>query len=626
MDSGLPEGSIFADRYRVDHLIGEGPRKRTYLAWDLKARRQVALAVMLPGADPLATEREVEMLAKVSPHPNIVTLYAADLDADPPYLVFEYIPGGELRDYYRNLQLQGQQVPIRDFFRTARQLCRALAQVHGKGLVHRDISATHIWLDERGEAHLGDFDRAMPLDEPLPDHGGPPAAEGYPALELLSDTPDARSDLYSLGGVLYELLTGRKPALAGEGVQVAPPSRWRSDVPPSLDKLILSMLASDRKDRPPSALAILEELRSIEKTALDGGHPDLEARQDEFLQSAKKAAECGSPFQMSVRELIGTWGARGRDFGVNEQVDADLGNHGMTTEPDFRTVTLDDTVAIVLTTQRANDEAPISPVGAASALEAARPQINVAISHDEGAWDHGLTIGNLPSASKEVCWVTPNATFEEAITLMLTEDFSQLAVMTGPRQLKGAVSWKSIAKARNANPDAKLSAAIVKAEAVPYTTDLISMLPVIERQEFVFIHGPDRSITGIVTLVDVVEAYGQMASPFFMIGRIDQSLRHIIEATFTIKTIAPVIDPEGLRTITSYSQLTMGDYQRILANLDCWTELGWPLHRKIFCDRLEKIGKIRNNIMHFNNDPLPDDVLSRLQNFINLLQAYGNCR
>jgi len=62
-------------------------------------------------------------------------------------------------------------VPLRDFFRTARQLCRALAQVHGRGLIHRDVSATHIWLDERHEAHLGDFDRAMSFDEPPPDHG-----------------------------------------------------------------------------------------------------------------------------------------------------------------------------------------------------------------------------------------------------------------------------------------------------------------------------------------------------------------------------------------------------------------------------------------------------------------------
>jgi serine/threonine protein kinase len=267
MGIALSEGSLFAGRYRVDHLIGEGPRKQTYLAWDPKARRQVALAVMLPGADPLATQREVDMLGKVCPHPNIVTLHEADLDAEPPYLVFEYIPRGELRDYCRNLQSQGQHVPFRDFFRTARQLCRALAQVHGKDLIHRDISATHIWLGERGEAHLGDFDRAMSLDEPLPDPGGPPADEGYPAPELLNDATDVRADLYSLGGVLYDLLTGREPALAGQRPQVAPPSRWRSDIPPGLDTLILSMLAADREDRPPNAQSVLDDLRRIEKTA-----------------------------------------------------------------------------------------------------------------------------------------------------------------------------------------------------------------------------------------------------------------------------------------------------------------------------------------------------------------------
>jgi len=327
---------------------------------------------------------------------------------------------------------------------------------------------------------------------------------------------------------------------------------------------------------------------------------------------------------MSVRELIGIWDARGRDFGVNERVHADLGNQGMTTEPDFRAVTLDDTIVIVLTSQAATDEAPTSPAQDASAFEATPPQINIAVSADEGAWDQGLTIGNLPSASKKPCSVAPEATFEEAITLMLTEDFSQLAVMTSPRELKGAVSWKSIAKARNANPGAKLSAAIVKAEVVAYTADLISMLPVIEHQEFVFVHGPDRCITGIVTLADVVEAYGQMASPFFMIGRIDRRLRRIIEDRIALSAITPLIDPDGLRGISSYGRLTMGDYRQILGNPQCWDKLGWPLHRETFCNRLEKIAKIRNNIMHFNNDPLPNDVLAMLQNFISLLQDYGN--
>ena len=226
------------------------------------------------------------MLGKVCPHPNIVTLHEADLDAETPYLVFEYIPGGELRDYFRNLNSQDQHVPLRDFFRTARQVCRALAQVHSRGLIHRDVSATHIWLDERREAHLGDFDRAMSLDEPPPDHGGPAADEGYPAPELLSDAPDVRADLYSLGGVLYEFLTGTEPALAGQREQLAPPFRWRSDVPPGLDKLILSMLAADREDRPPSAQAVLDELRSIEKTAdLESLISEGESTRLEFKQT-----------------------------------------------------------------------------------------------------------------------------------------------------------------------------------------------------------------------------------------------------------------------------------------------------------------------------------------------------
>ena len=74
----------------------------------------------------------------------------------------------------------------------------------------------------------------------------------------------------------------------------------------------------------------------------------------------------------------------------------------------------------------------------------------------------------------------------------------------------------------------------------------------------------DRTVKGIVTLADVVEAYGQMASPFFMIGRIDQSLRRIIDATFTMKTVTPLCDRDGLRSLSTCDQLTMGDYQRIL--------------------------------------------------------------
>jgi hypothetical protein len=207
---------------------------------------------------------------------------------------------------------------------------------------------------------------------------------------------------------------------------------------------------------------------------------------------------------------------------------------------------------------------------------------------------------------------------------MLLDDYSQLAVMAGARSLRGAVSLKSIAKARNANPRASLSAALIKADPVPYTADLISTLPLIQRNEFVFVVGSDQSVTGIVTLADVVEAYGNMASPFFMIGRIDQRLRGIVEAIFPMETISVLCDPDSRRSLSGCEQLTMGDYQRILENPECWDKLNWQLDRKAICARLDEIAKIRNNLMRFNNDPLPEDVISMLQNCRDLLQDYGD--
>jgi hypothetical protein len=140
----------------------------------------------------------------------------------------------------------------------------------------------------------------------------------------------------------------------------------------------------------------LRLIRESVRDAPDAGDNDLEARQDEFLTAAKEAAESGSPQRMTVRELIGIWGARGRDFDVNERVDADLGNNGMATTPDFRAITLDDTVAVVLTAHMANGEASLpttetKPVDATTSV----PD-ELAEGDDERAWDHGLTIGNLP--------------------------------------------------------------------------------------------------------------------------------------------------------------------------------------------------------------------------------------
>jgi serine/threonine protein kinase len=270
VDACLPAGSVFADRYRIDDVIAHGERKWTYLASDLKAKghRRVALAVMEPGPASAAGQREVEMMGTVGAHDCIVTLHDFDLDSPSPYLVFEYLPGGRLRDHCADLAAQGSQVGLTDFFRTARQLCRALAHIHERGVIHRDVAATNILLDERGVAHLGDFDMAISAEEASLAYVVPLTPEGFAAPELLSHAnPDHRADLYALGAVLYELLTLAPPPHGDIAAQAEPPSRLRNDVPPRLDAFIFSMLAADREDRPKDAEAVLDELRDIEKTA-----------------------------------------------------------------------------------------------------------------------------------------------------------------------------------------------------------------------------------------------------------------------------------------------------------------------------------------------------------------------
>jgi serine/threonine protein kinase len=291
MDAPLPAGFVFAGRYRIERDIAHGERKWTYLASDLKAKgqRRVALAVMEPGPASTASQREVEMMGTVGSHDCIVSLHDFDLDSPSPYLVFEYLPGGRLRDHCGELAAMGSPESLSAFFRTARQLCRALAHVHARGVIHRDVAATNILLDERGVAHLGDFDMAVSTEEASLADVLPLTPEGFPAPELVSRVKhDHRADLYGLGAVLYEILTLAAPPSGDIATQAQPPSKVRNDVPPRLDALIFSMLAANPEDRPKDAEAVLDELRDIEKSAdiellIAGG----ESRSLEFKQTMR---------------------------------------------------------------------------------------------------------------------------------------------------------------------------------------------------------------------------------------------------------------------------------------------------------------------------------------------------
>jgi hypothetical protein len=265
-DPDLASNSVFAGRYRIVRRLGEGDRKRTYLADDLVVPRQVAVAVIKAAAaraDPAGTRREAEALAKAGTHPNVVTFHDWGVAEDAEYLVFDYLAGGTLREYFTKHRQREKVLPFEDVMRLGRQLARALAHVHRLGLIHRDVAPGNIWLDKRLIAHLGDFDSAVSGNAALDPVGLPPTTEAYAAPEQVAGEPfDGRSDLYSLGAVLYEALTGEMPNHGPRAALAKRVKALRPDVPRSLSETVCSLLEFSPDDRPNNAEEVLEALTS----------------------------------------------------------------------------------------------------------------------------------------------------------------------------------------------------------------------------------------------------------------------------------------------------------------------------------------------------------------------------
>jgi CBS domain-containing protein len=326
----------------------------------------------------------------------------------------------------------------------------------------------------------------------------------------------------------------------------------------------------------------------------------------EWLREARAQADAKNPVNIAVRDLLARWDTKADGTTSYQRIDADLANHGLTTSPSYRKVSMDTTVRLITPSQ--STEA----IGHASAD-----------ADDENELDIGLTVGNLPAALSDVVSVPPTATFDEAITVMMLNGYSQLAVLSGTHTLRGAVTWQSIAYARHANPNASFADAIIPAREARYEQELVEVLPDLETWDFVFVRDEKNAVAGIVTTADVVAKYRELSTPFILIGELDQVLRQLISRAFTLEEVTSLCDADGSRSVRSFDDLEMGDYQRVLENPERWVKLGWPLDRATFIKRLDDLRVIRNNVMHFNPEPLPANTVDRLRYILKLLRDFG---
>ncbi len=281
----VPVPRTLADgRYTLGRLLGEGAGKRVYLATDTRLQREVAAAVFkADGTDETAmrrARREAEAMARLGEHPNVVNVYDFGEEAGQLYLISQYMAGGDL--YGLLSDAADHRLAVEEVIRIGGDIAGGLSHAHANGVVHRDVKPQNVWLAPDGTAKIGDFGLAVA------EGGTRVTAAGtmigtvayMPPEQSLGRGSDARSDIYSLGALLYELLCGIPPfvgesaaAVVSQHVSTAPvaPSGHRSGVPPALDHLLLRMLAKSPEARPQQAAEVRDALGLI-AAAVAGGY------------------------------------------------------------------------------------------------------------------------------------------------------------------------------------------------------------------------------------------------------------------------------------------------------------------------------------------------------------------
>ena len=281
-------GKMLDDRYEIREIIGEGGMAIVYRALDHRLNRDVAVKIM---RDEMAADEEFRRrfcteshaVAMLS-HPNIVAVYDVSHNDNVEYIVMELVDGKTLKQY---MERKGM-IAWKEVVHFTKQISKALAHAHERGIIHRDIKPQNIMLLRDGTIKVGDFGIAALENEVYENNGEAIGSIHYIAPEQArGECPDARSDIYSLGVMMYEMLTGGLPftgntlgeiAVQHMNAKPVPPHEKNPEIPLELERITLKAMNAELSERYQSANALLSDLEAFIHTpvTIEGDGADYE--------------------------------------------------------------------------------------------------------------------------------------------------------------------------------------------------------------------------------------------------------------------------------------------------------------------------------------------------------------
>ena len=296
--------------YRIINQIGKGGMATVYKAYQPSVDRYVAIKVLpsqLAESKEFATrfQQEARIIAKLE-HPHILPVFDYGESDGIPYFVMRYLEAGTLKERME----AGRPLPLNEIDRIFNQLADALSYAHSHGIVHRDLKPANALIDSYGNIFLTDFGIAKLLERASPRLTQTDAIMGTPAYispeQAQAQPVDQRSDIYSLGIILYEMVTGRVPFMADTPLAIIfkhvseplpLPSLIKPDIPSSIEQVILKALAKDPKDR----FSTAAEFAAAWKRALDEKEP--ERRTPETISPPSLRATASAPVTRAAPKL-----------------------------------------------------------------------------------------------------------------------------------------------------------------------------------------------------------------------------------------------------------------------------------------------------------------------------------